>query len=158
MPQLRRQAAKWWLSPPPQPLPDLGLKTRWSVFLAAVLGAAFAVSLLIKGYTYLGDIISPPPPSPAEQINRFESDLKIGRQQLKILSKEVAEATTRLEKLQAGLNDPEATSTEKEVAEAKQDLEEKAQVKNSIQRAVDQKKARLDALRQLPPVGTMLPK
>jgi peptidoglycan hydrolase CwlO-like protein len=159
MPQLRRQAAKWWLRPPPRPLPDMGLKKWWTVFLALVLVAGFAVSAFIKGYSYLDSLISPSPPSTSAEISQFQSDLRTGQQQLEIINKEVADATARLEKLQTEINDPKAISkpTEQDVAEAKQDMEEKAQLKKSIQRAVDEKKAKLDALEHLPVVETMSP-
>jgi hypothetical protein len=159
MPQLRRQAAKWRLYPPPPPLPDIGLKTWWSVCLAVVLGAGFAMSVFVKGYTYLDNLISPPPPSPSVQIDQFKSDLTKGRQTLDILTKGMDEASERLEKMQAEINDPHATSkpTEEDLAEAKKDVEEKAQAKESVQRAIAEKKAKLDVLEHLPVMGTTSP-
>lgn len=96
--QPRQQAVRWWLRPPPYPLPDIGLKQWWSVVLAVVLGAGFAVSVVIKGYIYVNSLISPPPPSPSAQIGQVESDIEHGQQILEVLDKGVADASARLEK------------------------------------------------------------
>jgi peptidoglycan hydrolase CwlO-like protein len=140
-------------------LSDIGLKKWWSVFLAVILGAGFAVSAFIKAYIYLNSLISPPPPSPSAQIGQFESDIQHGQQILDILDKGVADASARLEKMQADINDPntESKPTEKDVADAKQDLEQKAEAKASAQRAIDEKKAKLNALEHLLGVGTTFP-